>query len=163
LVEARRRGNVQAIRELEAAGPPPYATASKEGVHTKWATRFEPGQMSFWQGVTLALFESPDGPLDMRDFIRGLLQSDDFFREQQETVDLAATATEFEVPFFVFQGAVDQITPVEPVREYVQRLKAPRKELVLIPDAGHNAMVTRSDEFLKLLVDRVRPLAAPRP
>ena len=45
---------------------------------------------------------------------------------------------EFAVPFFVFQGAVDHVTPVALVKAYVESLKAPRKELVLIPNAGHN-------------------------
>jgi pimeloyl-ACP methyl ester carboxylesterase len=156
LAEARRRHNAQAIHELEVAGPPPWSDASSEGVHTKWATRFEPGQMSMREGISLVLFESPAGPLDLRDFLRGLLSSDDFFREEQKSVDLS-TLTDFAIPFFVFQGAVDEVTPV---RAYVDSITAPRKELVLIPNAGHNVMVTRSEEFLKLLRDRVRPLTA---
>jgi pimeloyl-ACP methyl ester carboxylesterase len=159
LAEARRRNNRQAIGELEAAGPPPYDSGSKEGVHTKWATRFEPGQMSMAQGISLVLFDSPAGPLDLRDYIRGLLSSDDFFRDQQRSVDLPSIGTDFAIPFFVFQGADDNVTPVRPVREYIDRITAPRKELVLIPNAGHNAMATRSDEFLRLLVEHVRPLA----
>jgi pimeloyl-ACP methyl ester carboxylesterase len=158
LAEARRRNNAKAVRELEAAGPPPYDSASKEGVHTKWATRFEPGQMSMAEGMSLVLFQSPDGPLDLRDYIRGLLSSDDFFRDQQKSVDLPSLGTDFALPFFVFQGAEDNVTPVTPVREYVDRITSPHKELVLIPNAGHNAMVTRSGEFLKLLLARVKPL-----
>jgi len=158
LAEARRRNNAQAIRELEAVGPPPYDSGSKEGVHTKWATRFEPGQMSMMAGISLVLFESPAGPLDLRDFIRGLLGSDEFFRDQQRSVDLPSLGTDFAMPLFVFQGAEDNVTPVAPVREYIDRIRAPHKELVLIPNAGHNAMATRSDEFLQLLLDRVKPL-----
>jgi len=158
LAEARRRHNAQAIKELEAAGPPPWSAASSEGVHTKWATRFEPGQMTMRDGIALLLFESPAGPLDLRDLVRGLLSSDDFFREEQKSVDLSRLRY-FAVPFFVFQGAADEVTPVPPVRAYVDSVTAPRKELALIPNAGHNVMVTRSDEFLKLLRDHVRPLA----
>jgi proline iminopeptidase len=157
LAEARGRRNARAIKELEAVGPPPWSVASSEGVHTKWATRFEPGQMSMREGISLLLFESPDGPLDLRDFFRGLVSSDEFFREEQKFVDVS-TLREFAMPFFVFQGADDQVTPVAPVRAYVESLTAPRKELVLIPNAGHNAIVTRSEEFLKLLRERVRPL-----
>jgi pimeloyl-ACP methyl ester carboxylesterase len=159
LAEARRRNNAQAIKELEAVGPPPYDSGSKEGVHTKWATRFEPGQMSMAQGISLVLFESPAGPLDLRDYIRGLLSSDEFFRSQQRSVDLPSLGTDFAMPFFVFQGAEDNVTPVAPVREYIDRIRSPHKDLVLIPNAGHNVIATRSDEFLKLLVEKVRPLA----
>jgi pimeloyl-ACP methyl ester carboxylesterase len=45
------------------------------------------------------------------------------------------------------------------IRVYVDRIRAPRKELVLIPNAGHNAIATRSGEFLKLLIDRARAFA----
>jgi pimeloyl-ACP methyl ester carboxylesterase len=160
LAEARRRGNKQAVDQLEAIGPPPYDVGSKEGVHTKWATRFEPGQMSMREGISLVLFDSPAGPLDLRDYIRGLTSSDDFFREQEKSVDLLSLGTDFALPFFVFQGAVDNVTPVAPVQEYMNQITAPHKELVLIPNAGHNVIVTRSEEFLKLLRDRVRPLTS---
>jgi pimeloyl-ACP methyl ester carboxylesterase len=50
---------------------------------------------------------------------------------------------------------------VAPVKAYVESLRAPRKDLVLIPNAGHNVMTLKSDEFLSLLVQRVRPLAIP--
>jgi pimeloyl-ACP methyl ester carboxylesterase len=161
LAEAARRRNQQAIRELTAIGPPPWDEGRKEGVHTKWATSFEPGQPSFWQGASMVLFESPDGPMDFVDFVRGLLSSDEYFRDQVKLLDIPSFGTDFAIPFFVFQGAEDNVTPIAPVRDYVASLHAPNKELVLIPNAGHSAIVTRSDEFLKLLVERVRPFAAP--
>jgi pimeloyl-ACP methyl ester carboxylesterase len=159
LAEARRRNDRKAIRQLEENGPPPYETGRREGVHTKWANAFEPGQPSLWEGVSLVLFDGVDGPLDLANFVRGLLDSDDYFREEQKTLDLPSLGTDFPLPFFVFQGAVDMVTPVPPVQDYVERIRAPRKELVLIPNTGHNVMATNSDEFLKLLIDRVRPLA----
>jgi pimeloyl-ACP methyl ester carboxylesterase len=159
LAEARRRNDTKAIRELEENGPPPYEIGRKEGVHTKWANAFEPGQPSLWQGLSLVLFDGPDGPLELARFVQGLLDSDGYFREEQKSLDLTLLGTDFALPFFVFQGAVDMVTPVSPVQDYVERMTAPRKELVVIPNAGHNVMATRSDEFLRLLLDRVRPLA----
>jgi pimeloyl-ACP methyl ester carboxylesterase len=159
LAEAARRNNGQAIRQLNAIGPPPWDVGRKEGVHTKWTTRFEPGQASFSDGVSMVLFDSPDGPLDFANFVRGLLHSDEYFRDQVNVLDVPSFGTDFAIPFFVFQGADDNVTPVAPVRDYIARITAPHKELVLIPNAGHSAMVTRSDEFLKLLLELVRPLA----
>jgi hypothetical protein len=49
------------------------------------------------------------------------------------------------------------------VQAYVDSITAPQKELVLIPNAGHNVIATKSDEFLRLLVQRVRPLAIQSP
>jgi pimeloyl-ACP methyl ester carboxylesterase len=158
LAEATRRHNDQAVRELKAIGPPPWDDGRKEGVHTKWATSFEPGQPSFWGGVSMVLFESPDGPRALRDFVRGLLSSDEYFRDQVKMLDVPSFGMDFSIPFFVFQGAEDLVTPVAPVREYVANIRARHKELVFVPNAGHSVLVTRSDEFLKLLLDRVRPL-----
>ena len=158
LAEAMRRHNDHAVRELKAVGPPPWDEGRKEGVHTKWATSFEPAQPSFWGGVSMVLFESPDGPRALVDFVRGLLSSDEYFRDQVKTLDVPSFGTDFSIPFFVFQGAEDLVTPVAPVREYAANIHAPQKQLVLIPNAGHSVLVTRSDEFLKLLLDRVRPL-----
>ena len=104
------------------------------------------------------LFESNAGPLDLRDYARGVEQSQDHFREAVEATDLLSIASNFAIPFFVFQGALDRVTPVAAVKTYVDNITAPKKELVIIPDAGHNVVVTKSDEFLRLLVERVRPL-----
>jgi pimeloyl-ACP methyl ester carboxylesterase len=78
-----------------------------------------------------------------------------------DAMDLPALGTDFDVPFFVFQGALDNVAPVAQVRPYIDSIRAPHKELVLLPDAGHNAIVTKSREFLRLLLERVRPLASP--
>ena len=59
----------------------------------------------------------------------------------------------------MFQGAFDKVAPVAQIRPYIDGLHAPQKELILIENAGHNAIVTKSREFLRLLMDRVRPLA----
>jgi pimeloyl-ACP methyl ester carboxylesterase len=161
LAEAHARGDRQAIKELEANGPPPYDSFSKATVHTKWANAYEPGQPSMRSAISMVLFESEAGPLELRDYVKGLMASEDYFRDQGEAVDLPSLGPDFAIPVFVFQGALDNVAPVPPVRTYVDSITAPRKELVLIPGAGHNAIATKSDEFLTLLIQRVRPLAAP--
>ena len=44
-------------------------------------------------------------------------------------------------------------------REYYDRITAPRKSMLLIPSAGHMALMTQPDSFLKFLLANVRPLA----
>lgn len=160
LAEARRRDNRQAIAELEANGPPPYDSIARATVHTKWANRFEPGQPSTLDLISTVLFDSNATLKDLRDYMRGLTASQDHFREAVEQEDIPSLGTTFAIPFFVFQGAQDNVTPVAPVREYVDRIRAPWKELVLIPNAGHNAIATKSDDFLKLLIDRIQAFAS---
>jgi len=159
LAEARARNDRRAIAELKANGPPPYSSISKATVHTKWANRYEPGQPSTWGLISTVLFDSNASLKDLRDYMAGLSTSQDHFRDAVEREDIPSLGISFAIPFFVFQGAVDNVTPVAPVREYVDSITAPRRELVLIANAGHNVIGTRSDEFLKLLIERVRPLA----
>jgi pimeloyl-ACP methyl ester carboxylesterase len=159
LAEARLRNDRRAIDELEANGPPPYDSMSRETVYTKWATAYEPGTPSRCEAASTVLFESEDGWRDLRDYVRGLTTSDAQFGEQIKKVDLPSLGTDFAVPFFVFQGAEDNVTPVAAVQAYMDRIMAPRKQLVLIAGAGHNVIATRKQEFLKLLTEGVRPLA----
>ena len=163
LAEAERRNDRRALDELEANGPPPYDSIARAMVHTKWANAYEPGQPSRWALISIILFESNAGPLDLRDYARGIAHSQDHFREAVEATDLGSIATSFAVPFLVFQGALDRVTPAQAVQTYVETIAAPHKELVLIPNAGHNVMVTKSDEFLGLLVEKVRPFALHSP
>jgi proline iminopeptidase len=105
------------------------------------------------------LFDSEASLRDLRDYARGLTSSDNHFRPQIRGVDLLSLGTDFDLPFFVFQGARDNVTPIQPVKNYLEHVTAPHKELVLIADAGHDAIATKSHEFLTLLLERVRPLA----
>jgi pimeloyl-ACP methyl ester carboxylesterase len=74
-------------------------------------------------------------------------------------INLAASDRNFAIPIFVFQGADDNFTPVQLAQEYVDGITAPQKQVFLIASAGHDAIITKSSEFLGLLVQRVRPLA----
>ena len=94
---------------------------------------------------------------------RGIVTSQDHFREAVDREDLRALGTRFDVPFFISQGAQDNVTPVVPVRDYFETIRSPEKEMVVIPGGGHNVATTMSGEFLKLPVDRVKPLSGSCP
>ena len=74
-------------------------------------------------------------------------------------VDLPSLGNDFPIPFFVIAGAEDDITPFPLARAWFDRITAPHKGFFLIPDSGHLALMTRSDEFLRILNENVRPLA----
>jgi pimeloyl-ACP methyl ester carboxylesterase len=159
LAKARARGDRQALDELTRNGPPPYATTRQAAVHTKWATAWEPSDQSTAALAAQVLLDSDAGLQDLRDYIRGIRASEDHFRAAVEHDDLRALGPDFEVPLFIFQGADDDVTPTGPVRAWFDGLRAPSKELVIIPDAGHNAILRRSHAFDALLIRKVRPLA----
>lgn len=168
LAEARHRGDGRAIRELQAIGPPPWNAPSKLGVKSKWAQAFEAGTPST-PGILASGFLAPRSTIaDFRSWVQGFLTSQRHFIGDDMSgpfmsVDLPALGTDFSIPIFVFQGADDNITPAPLACKYVETLTAPQKGCVLIPGAGHLAMTTKSDQFLTLLMERVRPVAMGRP
>ena len=159
LAEARTRADRKAVGALEGVGPPPYESSAKEGVHAQWATAYEPGMPSMWNNISTVLFHSAITVRDVSNLIKGMGDSEDHFRVQLNSVDLPALGSDFAIPMFVFQGARDTVNPVQSLTGYFDSIKAPQKRLVVIPRAGHNVMLTKSDDFLRLLVELVRPLA----
>ena len=167
LAEARRRHDARALQELEAIGPPPWNNVAKLGVRSRWAQAYEAGAPSTPRVLAAALLAPRTTLFDFRDWVNGFLTSQEHFLHDDMSgpfmkVDLPALGADFAVPVFVFQGAEDNITPAQLAGKYVESIHAPQKQFVLIPGAGHLAMTTNSDEFLKLLVERVRPLATDR-
>ena len=116
------------------------------------------------QKLLAELLTSPDYSLkDVVNYIRGVIDGDSFVGETMDgpvmEVDLPALGTDFPIPFFVVQGADDDVTPAALAQEYFDRITAPRKSMLLVPGAGHMALMTRPGIFLNLLLANVRPLA----
>jgi pimeloyl-ACP methyl ester carboxylesterase len=76
--------------------------------------------------------------------------------------DARGVAPGLRIPFFVFQGAADLVTPTECARAFATTVQ-PIAEFATIPETGHLAAFTRPDEFLRLLVERVLPVVPTSP
>ncbi len=164
LASARRMGNRRAIQELESIGPPPYKTQTALGTQRKWASLLAGDKSPILKIAEFTLLAPRTSLRDAWSSLYGIVASQNHFlgpTMEGETmkVDLAASDRDFAIPIFVFQGANDDFTPVQLAEEYVDGITAPQKQFVLIADAGHDAIITKSGEFLRLLVQQVRPLA----
>jgi pimeloyl-ACP methyl ester carboxylesterase len=166
LAKARARGDREGVDALEKSGAPPYREIRQMGVERRWAMQYEPG-LRYGpigpSGLLVELLTAPDYSLkDVVDYFRGEIGGDDFFGQALDgplaRVDLPALGTSFSIPFFVVEGEEDNITPASLAKAYFDRITAPRKAFLLMPDAGHMALLTRSDDFLKFMQTEVRPL-----
>jgi pimeloyl-ACP methyl ester carboxylesterase len=164
LAQARARGDKAAVEALEKSGAPPYREIRQMGVERRWAMQYEPG-LHFGPlgpgGLLVELLSAPDYSLkDLDNYFKGMTGGDDYCGQAMDgpmmRVDLPSLGTDFPVPFFVVEGSEDDITPAAPAKAYFDKITAPRKAFSLIPDAGHMALLTRSDMFLKFLLDNVR-------
>jgi pimeloyl-ACP methyl ester carboxylesterase len=161
LAKCRVRGDRDSVDALERSGPPPYHDIRQMGVERRVAMKYEPG--AGLQTLLAGDLTAPDYSLkDAGNYVRGFIDGDDFFRQTMDgplaRMDLQALGTDFSIPFFIVQGADDDITPASLARAYFDRITAPKKAFLLVPDAGHVALMTRPDAFVKFLRANLRPI-----
>ena len=108
------------------------------------------------------MLASPDHTIkDIVDIFRGMNFSLEHLFNELVAFDFNKIGREFELPFFIFQGDTDIITPTQTAKAYFDEIEAPHKEFSLIRQAGHLACFARPEQFLEELTRRVRPLALP--
>jgi pimeloyl-ACP methyl ester carboxylesterase len=158
LKKARAVGNQQAIEELSRVGPPPYASGGGYRVQWRWANAFEGVDEFLYGTIGLALVAPGNSVQDINDSGDGQVLSAERLVPQTKSSGPKELGLEFSIPMFFIQGAEDFTTPTALARNYLDSMKAPRKEFVTINGGGHFAVFMHSDQFLQELVKLVGPL-----
>jgi pimeloyl-ACP methyl ester carboxylesterase len=159
LVErASREGNSRALEELKQVGPPPYKDGKDFAVQHKWANLFEGADVFLASALGFALTAPGYSVGDIDDWFEGQNVSGEHLVPHFDELDRKLLGGQLAVPVFVIQGAEDYTTPTSLARTYVDSLHAPRKAFATIEGAGHFAVFTKLDDFLKELRMRVLPL-----
>ena len=157
LKKARAAGNQEALDELKSVGRHPYASGQGYQVQRKWSNLFE-GSYRFLYGTLGLTLVSPGYSVeDLNNSFDGQILSGDRLVPQTRSETMKDLGLKFAIPIFFFEGTEDFTTPTELARQYLQAIKAPRKEFVPIP-GGHFAVFMNSDQFLQQLVTHVAPL-----
>ena len=164
LDKARRDGEVAKLKELQAIGRPDPTTAKGSfGFKNGFINAMAPADQ---QWINSMRSEFPElkarDPKEAQNIDDGMEFSGDKLLPDEMATDLPATATDIKTAFFIIQGKDDVIAPTSLAVDYFNRVKAPVKDLVLIPDAGHFAFMTAADSFLSALIEKVRPVAIQR-
>jgi len=152
LARARAVHNEQAVKELEAAGPPPYANAEKYLVPLQWANMLDPplrfpiSAAGLWTMRAPPPFLTQAGQFSVNQLLKPILAE-----------NLSAAAPSLDTAVIVIAGSEDLVTPGAKV--FFDTVQAPRKEFLTINGGGHLAILGRRADFLDLLVSHVRPLA----
>jgi pimeloyl-ACP methyl ester carboxylesterase len=157
----RVAGNTKGARAVERIGAHLERLTPNEATQLhQWALKASPAVPNMITDIILpSMLASPDHTLrDLAALARGMRYSDDQLFQELMMIDLRALGMRFELPFFVFQGDSDVLTPTATARAYFEEVTAPHKEFVLIERCGHLAAFARPDQFLAELRTRVRPL-----
>ena len=158
LKKAQAVGNQQAFDELSRVGPPPYASGGGYGVQRKWANAFEGADQFLWGTIGLTLVSPGNSVQDINDTVDGQMLSGERLVPETKSSGPKDLGLEFSIPMFFIQGAEDFTTPTALARNYLDSIKAPRKEFVTINGGGHFAVFMHADQFLQELVKLVGPL-----
>jgi|SRR5579872_4408466 len=156
LAQAQRAQNTEALRVLADLGPPPYPDRNKIKVLREWADELADGNGDPVQFRPVSL--DPDLTSDD---VTNLLEGAEFSRnqlfEEINSIDLPSLGLTFDMPMFFFESTFDQQTPIELAEEYYNQINAPHKEFVRFEGCHHFVVMNRPDDFLKEILNRVRP------
>ncbi len=149
------------IKALEKTGPPPYKSDEDLMTERKWSNRYDiPAERDLYSNMAPVVLFAPGWSLwDINEFLQGSKVADPETLEADNSYDARDLGPKFDVPFFIFEGEFDNITPADLARKYFDRIEAPHKDFVLLKGAGHSAVLTEPGAFLHELVTRVRPIA----
>jgi pimeloyl-ACP methyl ester carboxylesterase len=157
-------GDAGLISQLEASGPPDPKNSEEVFAFNEKIYLFWPEADVAW--VKYLRSSAPAtraaAPKDFNDFEDGFRFSARTLVSSQMMTDLPATASILKTAFILVQGEDDIVTPTSEARRYFEGVDAPYKELILIPDAGHFALLTAQQAFCSALSDSVRPIAVAR-
>ena len=165
LAKARKDGDQAAIKELETNRPDPadaqqyFSFSSKYHVRSLWP----PSDQAWLQHLRSQLPElQANNPEQLKYLEEGMEFQGEHVLPDQLATNLPKTACQIDTAYFIIQGQDDIVTPTQAVMEYFKCVKAPKKQLILILNAGHFAFMTASNEFLSLLTSKVRSVALAR-
>ena len=161
LAQARAVGNSEAIKALEAMGPPPWPDVKTRSAAKGWATRMtKEDDPSSKMNVPAMLKAMPGySEADLKNLGAGMAFSTEPLVRDAMAFDARTLGPRFPIPLFIFQGADDLNTPTPLVQRWFADLDAPAKSIVIVEHASHGAFFTHSQELGHFLADRVRPLA----
>lgn len=159
LARLRAAHDEAGIAALQKAGPPPYKDFHELMVERGLSTQTDiPSERDLMSNMTSVGAFAPGWSLwDVYQFFQASGHAEEATFDADASYDARNLGPKFAMPVFIVEGAEDNITPADLAKPWLDSLEAPHKEFIAIPNAGHSAVLTHPDDFLKILLNRVRP------
>jgi pimeloyl-ACP methyl ester carboxylesterase len=135
----------KSLSELKVLGPPPYEDARKSGQLMRIIKKYErehstPAPDSWWK-----LTSDYDNEKDANDRYNGDDYSFLYFaghkkmgiKSMESDVNFMKDGLYYQIPVYFIQGEEDILTAKELTKAYFDKVKAPKKEFVIVPGAAH--------------------------
>ncbi|MDR0752031.1 MAG: alpha/beta hydrolase [Christensenellaceae bacterium] len=68
--------------------------------------------------------------------------------------DFITQCNEFKMPYYIFQGRLDNNTPSALIEEYYEKINAPKKDLIWFENSAHSPMSEEPEKFKRLLIEK---------
>jgi pimeloyl-ACP methyl ester carboxylesterase len=159
--KVRRANDDDGVAKLTAIGAPPYKSQADLLVEREVSERYDiAAERDLEETLRPVVLFAPDFSMaDIYSMLQGSTFAANALYREVLGYDARRLGLDFAVPFFVFNGDRDLVTPADLAAQYVATIDAPQKQFVTLEGGGHSAMLTMADVFLNELVARVRPLA----
>lgn len=149
--EALGAADTVSLQALENIGSPPYSSARSTGQLLRIIKKYEQRKAVAAPGAWWVVSAGYDNENDARHRADG----DDYsfvnyagderlgVASMMSSINLMEDSSNFEIPVYFIQGAEDILTPKAMTEDYFNKLTAPKKEFIVLPDAahGHNRSV----------------------
>lgn len=149
--EALGAEDTTALQTLKTIGVPPYKRARSTGQLLRIIKQYEQKKAVAAPDAWWAVAPGYDNEQDARHRADG----DDYsfvnyagderlgVKSMMSSINLMEDGLNFAIPVYLIQGEGDILTPKEITQDYFDRITAPKKEYILLPDAahGHNQSV----------------------
>ncbi|GAA1124373.1 alpha/beta hydrolase [Kitasatospora arboriphila] len=160
LTRLHAAGKHKELAALEEMGPDARTwTSEQHAAYAKIAATSDPLTFSTMKAVVMkSLWFSPLHSLrELGALGKGMKLSEQILPATAGFDDWA-DGTSFDLPFFIFQGDQDVLTPTDRAKRFFDDVQAPVKDFALIEDASHFASFRHPEQFLHLMLTKVRPL-----
>jgi pimeloyl-ACP methyl ester carboxylesterase len=145
-------GNSDALATLEAIGTPDPKNIGQYFTFSRPLRQYmSPGDIAWFTDMRTLAMANGETEATLKATSDGMNASGAALISRMVTTDLPATATTFAVPYFVIQGRHDISAPTPVAEAYFAKVAAPKKQMVIIEDAGHFALATHQKEVLAAL------------
>ncbi|ABB74883.1 Pimeloyl-ACP methyl ester carboxylesterase [Nitrosospira multiformis ATCC 25196] len=161
LSEAKNRGNAKAVSELEAIGPPPYASLDERLTTAGWVERFGGifhTNLSTGKLIWTALNTDEANLIDLIKFGQGNRFSLVQLENEISRLDLSERYRSFRIPIFFLLGRYDKHVPATLAERYFETIEAPCKRLVWFENSAHNPPFEEPARFNRILIEEVLPV-----
>jgi len=164
LESAREAGDDEAVKALEAVGPPVKGQykGGFDGMMTQRNLMMkyggyskQEGKKSYWEAMVLPILKSGEYSLpDLIGYILGYKRVLKKMWPELGGTCFPETCTKFDTRFYIFDGRLDMNTPSELVESWYDMIEAPDKDLIWFDESGHNPMGDEPEKFKKLLREK---------